>query len=97
MTRALEAGGHTVTGLNADLDLPAVLTQAKFDIVFNIATGVYGESRQTHVPAMLEYLRIPYVGSPITAEAFCQHKHHQKWAYQAMNVPAAPYQMFLCG
>jgi D-alanine-D-alanine ligase len=97
VTRALQAGGHTVTGLNADQQLPAVLTQATFDIIFNIATGVYGESRQTHVPAMLEYLRIPHTGAGVLGEALCHHKHYQKMVFQSSDVPTAPFQMFYTG
>ncbi len=94
VTRALQAGGHTVTGLNADQQLPAALTQSKFDIVFNIATGVYGDSRQTHVPAMLEYLRIPHTGPGILAESLCHHKPQQKMVLAANGVPTAQFQMF---
>lgn len=94
VTRALEAGGHTVTGLNADQKLPAKLTKAKFDIVFNIATGVYGETRQSHVPAMLDYLRIPHTGPGVQGETLCHHKHLQKYVYAAQGIPTAPYQLF---
>lgn len=94
VTRALQAGGHRVTGLNADQQLPAILTQSDFDIVFNIATGVYGESRQTHVPAMLEYLRIPHTGPGVLAEALCHHKPQQKMVLAANGVPTASFQMF---
>lgn len=94
VTRALQAGGHRVTGLNADQQLPAILTRSDFDIVFNIATGVYGESRQTHVPAMLEYLRIPHTGPGVLAEALCHHKPQQKMVLAANGVPTAAFQMF---
>ena len=94
VTAALESGGHRVTGLNADPQLPARLTKSKFDIVFNIATGVYGESRQTHVPAMLEYLRIPHTGPGVLAEALCHHKPQQKMVLMANGVPSAPFQVF---
>jgi D-alanine-D-alanine ligase len=94
VTRALEAGGHTVTGLNADQKLPAKLAKAKFDVVFNIATGVYGETRQSHVPAMLDYLRIPHTGPGVQAETLCHHKHLQKYVYAAHSIPTAPYQLF---
>jgi len=94
VTRALQAGGYRVTGLNADQQLPAFLTQSDFDIVFNIATGVYGESRQTHVPAMLEYLRIPHTGPGVLAEALCHHKPQQKMVLAANGVPTAAFQMF---
>jgi D-alanine-D-alanine ligase len=96
LTAALEAGGHTVIGLNADQQLPAILVEARsrFDIVFNIATGVYGESRQTHVPAMCEYLRIPHTGSGVLAEAICHHKPQTKMILMAHGVPTAPFQVF---
>ncbi len=96
VTKALEAGGHTVIGLNADQQLPAILVEARsrFDIVFNIATGVYGESRQTHVPAMCEYLRIPHTGSGVLAEAICHHKPQTKMILMAQGVPTAPFQVF---
>src|SRR5579859_4805903 len=95
VTEALEAGGHGVTGLNADLRLPAVLSEAaldgRFDIVFNIATGMYGTLPQVHVPAMLEYLRMPHTGSPILAEAICHHKPTAKLVLRAagLNTPAS--------
>jgi D-alanine-D-alanine ligase len=96
VTHALEAGGHTVIGFNADQQLPAILVEARsrFDIVFNIATGVYGESRQTHVPAMCEYLRIPHTGSGVLAEAICHHKPQTKMILMAQGVPTAPFQVF---
>jgi D-alanine-D-alanine ligase len=94
VTAALKANGHRVTGLNADPKLPAILTKSNFDIVFNIATGVYGESRQTHVPAMLEYLRIPHTGPGVLAEALCHHKPQQKMVLMANGVPSAPFQVF---
>jgi len=99
ITAALEAGGHTVIGLNADQRLPAILTeiQSQIDLVFNIATGVYGESRQTHVPAMCEYLRIPHTGSGVLAEAICHHKPPTKMILMAHGVPTPPFQVFRTG
>jgi D-alanine-D-alanine ligase len=96
VTAALEAGGHYVVGFNADQRLPAILADEKsnFDIVFNIATGVYGESRQTHVPAMCEYLRIAHTGSSVIAEAICHHKPQTKMLLMAHGVPTAPFQVF---
>ncbi|MCX9076047.1 MAG: hypothetical protein OIN88_15595, partial [Candidatus Methanoperedens sp.] len=38
----------------------------KPDFVFNIAEGIKGESREAHIPAMLEMLGIPYSGSGVT-------------------------------
>ncbi|MEZ4668602.1 MAG: hypothetical protein R3E39_11880 [Anaerolineae bacterium] len=94
VTRALEAGGHKVTGLNADRHLPAKLAEMQFDMVFNIATGVYGETRQAHVPAMLDYMRIPHTGPGVLGETICHHKYMQKYVFAALGLPVAPYQLF---
>jgi len=97
VTKALQAGGHEVVCMNADQQLPTKLTQEKFDIIFNIATGVYGETRQAHVPAILDYLRIPHTGPGVLGETICHHKFMQKYVYAAMGIPTAPYQMFHTG
>ncbi len=96
VTAALESGGHTVIGLNADQQLPARLVELRdqIDIVFNIATGVYGETRQSHVPAMLEYLRIPHTGAGVLAEAICHHKPQTKMILAANGIPTALFQLF---
>lgn len=94
VTRALEAGGHKVTGLNADRHLPAKLSQYPFDMVFNIATGVYGETRQAHVPGLLDYLRIPHTGPGVLGETICHHKFMQKYVFAALGLPTPAYQLF---
>lgn len=91
---ALEDGGHTVTPLNADRTLPARLVEAPFDIVFNIATGFYGDSRQANVPAMLEYLRIPHTGAGVLAETITHHKPVMKHLLLGHHVPTPVFQVF---
>jgi D-alanine-D-alanine ligase len=91
---ALEKGGHTVTNLNADRHLPGVLVDKTFDIVFNIATGIYGDTRQANVPAMLEYLHIPHTGSGVLAEAITNHKPIMKLVVMAHGLCTAPFQIF---
>jgi D-alanine-D-alanine ligase len=65
---ALADGGHDVVVLEADVtlldrlrvELPA---SASDGLVFNMAYGIQGECRYTHVPAMLEMAGVPYTGS----------------------------------
>jgi D-alanine-D-alanine ligase-like ATP-grasp enzyme len=94
VAEALEAGGHSVIRLNADQQLPAALVETQLDIVFNIATGVYGDTRSAHVPAMLEYLRIPHTGSGVLAEAVCHHKPNMKMVVTMHGLRTAPFQVF---
>jgi D-alanine-D-alanine ligase len=63
----LETDGHEVIKLGGDTDLIDRLKKTSIDIVFNIAEGLQGRNREAHIPALLEYLNIPYTGSdPMT-------------------------------
>lgn len=68
---ALQDGGHATQLCEGDKGLFATLerfmppdSQARpTGIVFNMAGGIQGEYRCTHVPAMLDMAGIPYTGS----------------------------------
>jgi D-alanine-D-alanine ligase len=60
---AIASWGHEVVDLEATQDLPLVLSSTPVDVVFNIAEGLKGRSRESHVPSLLELLDIPYTGS----------------------------------
>jgi len=63
----LEAEGHEVIKLGGDTGLVDRLRRTSVDIVFNIAEGLEGRNREAHIPALLEFLNIPYTGSdPLT-------------------------------
>ncbi len=65
--RVLEDDGHEVTKLGGDRGLIDRLRKTPVDIVFNIAEGHGGRNREAHIPALLEFLGIPYTGSdPLT-------------------------------
>jgi D-alanine-D-alanine ligase len=56
-----------VIKLGGDAGLIDRLRQTSIDIVFNIAEGIQGRNRESHIPALLEFLNIPYTGSdPLT-------------------------------
>ncbi len=60
---AIASYGHEVVDLEATSDLPIQLASTPVDVVFNIAEGFKGRSRESQVPALLELLDIPYTGS----------------------------------
>ena len=60
---AISSYGHEVVDLEATSDLPLQLASTPVDVVFNIAEGFRGRSRESQVPALLELLDIPYTGS----------------------------------
>lgn len=65
--QVLESDGHEVLKLGGGIGLIDQLRTSPVDIVFNIAEGIRGRNREAHIPALLEFLNIPYTGSdPLT-------------------------------
>ncbi len=63
----LEGEGHKVFKLGGDNGLIERLRSTPVDIVFNVAEGLRGRNREAHIPAILEFMDIPYTGSdPLT-------------------------------
>lgn len=54
---------HDVILIEADENAFEKFKETKPDIVFNIAEGFNGQSRESQIPAMLDMLQIPYTGS----------------------------------
>ncbi len=59
--------------------------------VFNIAEGLHGVSREAQIPAMLEFLRIPYLGSDPLTLALCLDKARTKEILSYHGIPTAPF------
>jgi D-alanine-D-alanine ligase len=70
----IESAGHDYIFIEADENILETLKQVKPDLVFNRAEGVRGESRESHIPAILEMLGIPYVGANVLSSAVCLNK-----------------------
>src|SRR5680860_798746 len=68
----------TVIPLEAREDFPQRLHQSRPDIVFNIAEGLNGPNREAHVPAICEFLDVPYTGSDPLALALGLDKERTK-------------------
>lgn len=66
--QAIQMAGYTTERIGHAKNLmTALLEGRKWDLVFNIAEGLYGEGRESLVPAILDAFRIPYVFSgPVT-------------------------------
>ena len=71
---ALEAGNCEVELYEATENLPEKLIKQKPEIVFNIAEGKSGGGREAKVPAILNYLGIPYTGSDETTMCIAMDK-----------------------
>ena len=71
---AIASHGHDVVEIEATPELPSIIGSMPLDIVFNIAEGMHGRNRESQVPAILELLNIPYVGSDPAALSICLDK-----------------------
>jgi D-alanine-D-alanine ligase len=83
---ALSAYGDVVR-LEATADFPEKLRAARPDIVFNIAEGLNGRNRESHVPAICEFLGVPYTGSDPFTLTLCLDKARAKEALAFNQVP----------
>lgn len=100
---ALESTGHTVEPIPADRFLLAKLNQflpklskrRPNGIVLNLALGVQGKCRYTHVPAMLELAGIPYTGSNPMGHTLAQDKAVAKQILMASNIPTPNYRVYM--
>lgn len=92
---ALEKAGHNVRVLEGNMHLveelhdfmPRVMSGERPGMVFNMAYGIQGVSRYTHIPAMLEMLGVPYVGSGPTAHGIALDKVIAKMVFQSHKLP----------
>ena len=67
--------------------------ELKPDIVFNIAEGANGLSRESQIPTMLEMLQIPFTGSDSLTLGICLDKSRTKEILTYHNVPNAKFQI----
>src|SRR6185503_1701210 len=77
VVQALNPFGSVIR-LEADVTFPQKLALARPDIVFNMAEGLHGQARESLVPAICEFLNVPYTGSDPLALALSLHKGRAK-------------------
>ncbi len=62
----------------------------KWDMIFNIAEGLYGDGRESAVPALLDQYRIPYVFSGPVVMGVSLNKYLARLVVHAAGVPVSP-------
>lgn len=85
------ASYNNVTLIEANEEAYAKFREIKPDIVFNIAEGAYGVSREAQIPAMLDMLQIPYTGSDALTLGICLDKARTKEILSYYKVPTAKF------
>ena len=94
IVHALESAGHTVRLVEATDELPHWFLTHTVDLVFNIAEGRHGESRESQVPALLESLGIPFTGSTSLTLALALDKTKTKQLLAFEGTPTPRWQLF---
>jgi len=93
---ALRDGGHEVRIFEGDLSLlpalrefipPNSKTGQPGGLVFNIAYGIQGDARYTHVPAMLEMAGIPYTSANPLGHSLALDKLVAKVLMKSAGIP----------
>jgi D-alanine-D-alanine ligase len=62
----------------------------RWDMVFNIAEGLYGDGRESAVPVLLDQYRIPYVFSGPVVMGVSLNKYLARLVVEAAGVPVCP-------
>jgi D-alanine-D-alanine ligase len=89
---ALRDLGHRPDRIGGVQALVARLARGdRWDLVFNIAEGMYGIGRESQIPALLDAHRIPYTFSDPLVNALTLHKALAKRVLRDLGLPTAPF------
>jgi D-alanine-D-alanine ligase len=88
---ALHELGYNTTRIGNVFQLVESLAAHKrWDLIFNICEGIYGNSRESAVPALLDQYRIPYVFSNAEVLGISLNKQLAKQVVASSGIPVAP-------
>jgi D-alanine-D-alanine ligase len=102
VVRALEKGGHEVELIPGDRFLlsrlnkflPKLSRRRANGLVLNMALGIQGKCRYTHVPALLEVAGVPYTSSSPLGHILALDKVVAKQIFIASGLPTPNYRVF---
>jgi D-alanine-D-alanine ligase len=88
---ALQELGYRTTRIGNIFQLvEALAARRSWDLIFNICEGMYGVSRESAVPALLDQYRIPYVFSNAEVLGISLNKQLAKQVVSSYGIPVAP-------
>jgi D-alanine-D-alanine ligase len=102
VAESLEKAGHNVAIMDGNKQIierlenfmPKVTDGEQMGMIFNMAYGIQGESRYTHIPSMLEMLGLPYVGSNPSGHALALDKVLTKIIWKNNDLPTPDFWVF---
>ena len=78
---------ESVELIEADEEAYGKLRASRPELVFNMAEGFGGDCRESHIPAILEMLGVPYTGSAPLTLALCLNKARAKQVMSCSSIP----------
>jgi D-alanine-D-alanine ligase len=91
LDESLRKMGHETEQIGNSFQIMEALVEGKrWDLVFNIAEGLYGDGRESVIPAILDQYKIPYVFSGPVIMGLSLNKHLTKLIVKAAGVPVSP-------
>lgn len=88
----LGAMGHVTERIGHAKQLAAALVEGRrWDLVFNIAEGLYGIGREAQVPALLDMYRMPYTFSDPMVMSLTLHKGMTKRVIRDAGIPTSDF------
>jgi D-alanine-D-alanine ligase len=97
LERAVRALGHSPVRIgHARQLIDRLAAGERWDLVLNIAEGLYGLGREAQVPAILDVYQIPYTFSDPLVTALCLHKGLTKLVVRAAGVPTPDFAVVEC-
>lgn len=94
---AITAMGHETVRIGNVTSLVQHLARnERWDLVFNIAEGLYGFGREAQVPALLDAYQIPYVFSGPLVQAVTLHKGIAKHVVSDSGLPTPSFAVINC-
>lgn len=87
IAKALNAHGYNVIEVDVGFNLAQELIEIKPDLAFIALHGAYGEDGC--IQGLLEFLKIPYTHSSLTASAVCMDKELTQTILKAHGLPVA--------
>jgi D-alanine-D-alanine ligase len=91
---AIEKTGCQVIPMEAKRSIVSEIQNQQVDMVFNFAEGLKGRGRESQVPALLNFLSIPFTGSDETTLAIGLDKALSKRIAITENIRTPKFQIF---
>ena len=87
---------ESVELIEADEEAYGKLRSSRPELVFNMAEGFGGDCRESHIPAILEMLGVPYTGSAPLTLALCLNKARAKQVMSCCSIPTPAFIVASC-